>query len=721
MGRLMAKSKKAPDTDSEPVRFGYRFCMDQLNESVNADAQMRERVREAHLFVDERQGQWEPSWWTITNNKPRYTFDKTSPVINNISGAIKRAEFGIKVDPINEATKEDADKIAGIIRHIQEQSDAVLKVFNPAVKNVITGGLDFWEVVQDYSDGDSFEQDLLIKKISNAHDRAWLDANSEQQDGSDARWGWKFTALTTDAYEQEYPEGSKVSVNLPTEINNTFFDRKDVIIIGTFYYLKAEKRTLLMFDNGKILEKNDENKQVIDDIQKAGFKVTRERTREKFTCYRREFDGKEWLGDEEKTVFSYVPLVPEYGNFKIIDNKILYHGIVEKLMDPQRVLNYSLSREVEEGALAPRKKMMMTEEQAEGNWATLKTMNVNMEPVQVYTHVDGQVQPYETGGPQINAGLRVISESMVGMMGDFAGQFAASRGDEVKAQSGVAISRLQDKSDITNVDYVESHEISICHTARILTDAIPKVYKDRKVRILKDDDSFEIVDLGETVIDEETGKPVKVIDLAAGKFSVSCSAGPTFKTKQQETVYGIAEIAKLDPTIIQDGADVLLNAMDAPGMSLLADRKRKQLFEAGRIPVEQMSEEEKVQFAAAQQSSQGQQMDGETMLGMAELTRAQTEQAEAQVATQEKGVKAQVALRDQDLKEQKFQFEQMMAMQQKGMEQIQSLADLLKTIREGMGVQAIPAPAAAEAFIKTAQQLNYTIDPRTRKPVLVQG
>ena len=78
-------------------------------------------------------------------------------------------------------------------------------------------------------------------------------------------------------------------------------------------------------------------------------------------------------------------------------------------------------------------------------------------------------------------------------------------------------------------------------------------------------------------------------------------------------------------------------------------------------------------------------------------------------------------MRDQDLKEQKFQFEQMMAMQQKGMEQIQSLADLLKTIREGMGVQAIPAPAAAEAFIKTAQQLNYTIDPRTRKPVLVQG
>ena len=41
-------------------------------------------------------------------------------------------------------------------------------------------------------------------------------------------------------------------------------------------------------------------------------------------------------------------LSPSYGNFKPIDNTIKYRGVVLKLMDPQRVLNYSLSREIEE-------------------------------------------------------------------------------------------------------------------------------------------------------------------------------------------------------------------------------------------------------------------------------------------------------------------------------------------------------------------------------------
>ena len=56
---------------------------------------------------------------------------------------------------------------------------------------------------------------------------------------------------------------------------------------------------------------------------------------------------------------NWIPVVPYYGNFKLIDNTIKYRGVVLKLMDPQRVLNYSLSREIEEGAW-PRAKILAT-------------------------------------------------------------------------------------------------------------------------------------------------------------------------------------------------------------------------------------------------------------------------------------------------------------------------------------------------------------------------
>ena len=63
-----------------------------------------------------------------------------------------------------------------------------------------------------------------------------------------------------------------------------------------------------------------------------------------------------WQDDKpKKTVFKdWLPIVPVLANFDVIDGKVIYYGAVEKLMDPQRVFNYTKSREVEEGALAPR-------------------------------------------------------------------------------------------------------------------------------------------------------------------------------------------------------------------------------------------------------------------------------------------------------------------------------------------------------------------------------
>ena len=100
----------------------------------------------------------------------------------------------------------------------------------------------------------------------------------------------------------------------------------------------------------------------------------------------RKFDGKDWLDESQETVFDQIPLIPLYANYKIYDNKLIYHGIVEKLMDQQRVLNYSVSREIEESALAPRQKYLMTTDQAAGHEDKLETLNVNIDPVLFYNH-----------------------------------------------------------------------------------------------------------------------------------------------------------------------------------------------------------------------------------------------------------------------------------------------------------------------------------------------
>ena len=71
--------------------------------------------------------------------------------------------------------------------------------------------------------------------------------------------------------------------------------------------------------------------------------------------------------------------------FKISENKRIYRGCIERSIDQQRVLNYALSRDIEQGALAPRDKLFMTPKQA-AEWVFYKDPDF--------------VNPFDTGSQQ---------------------------------------------------------------------------------------------------------------------------------------------------------------------------------------------------------------------------------------------------------------------------------------------------------------------------------
>ena len=169
-----------------------------LKDSQEADHDQREQAREAHLFVTKRDGQWEPYWWDINKDKPRYTFDQVTPIIDQISGEIQQADFDIKVKPAGgDASKDVAQVYDGMVRNIENISNAS-EIFSDAARSMVTSGLDGWRVVQKYVDDDSFDQDLVIEKINNFLDRVWFDANAEKRDKSDARFAFVLQKLSKD-------------------------------------------------------------------------------------------------------------------------------------------------------------------------------------------------------------------------------------------------------------------------------------------------------------------------------------------------------------------------------------------------------------------------------------------------------------------------------------------------------------------------------------------
>jgi hypothetical protein len=614
----------------------HQDVIDLLSKCQQADKDNRERVREAHLFLDKRDGQWEPYWWSSNEEKPRYTFDQVNPIVDQVASEIEQSDYDIRVSPAGgDATKDIAVTIDGIIRNIEQMSNAKT-VYAQAARNMVIGGMDGWRVVQKYISDNTFDQDLAIEHIGNFVDRVWFDPAAENQDKSDSRYAFVLHPMAKDEYEARWPEGAGESVD-DSRDGEAYYDKAEVVVVGEFLYLESEDRDLVLMSNGQVHEVNDDFEKVVDDLAAIGVTEVKRRTRKKHYVCSRYFDAKDFLEEKKETVFCRIPVVPTYANFKIFENKTIYWGVVEKLLDPQRVMNYSVSREIEEGALAPRAKYWMTPAQASGHETQLQTLNTNADPVQFY-NVDPETPavPQQQGGAQINPGLRTISEAMRGIIGQTAGMFAASMGDNPGLQSGVAIRQLQDRGSNGTFKYSKGVEIAVAATGKLIKDAIPMIYDtQRQVRILREDESYDMVDLNQKVIDNDTGEVVVVNDMQVGSYDVTCRAGPSFRNRQQETVEAITALAQTDPTLMQIAGDLLLQNISTPAASQIAERKRIQMIAQGLIPQSQMTKEELEEMAAKMQA-QGQQQapDPAMVLAQAEQMKAQADMMKAQVDAQ---------------------------------------------------------------------------------------
>jgi len=697
-----SKVSKKDKRETESYQIDYEDhakVINLLTAAQGADSDMRDQARDAQLFVSKKDGQWEPYWWNANQNKPRYTFDMTCPIVDQVAGEIEQADFDIRVSPAGgDATKDVALTYDGIIRNLENISNAK-DVYTSAARGMVTTGYDGWRIVQKYADDNSFDQDLMIEKIHNFTDRVWFDPAAEQQDKSDARYCFVLHPVAKDEFDKRWPESTGTSVPDDRD-GEAYYDKAEVVVIGELLYVEKEERELVLMSNGQTYEADDDFEKVVDDMALVGVTEIKRRKRKVNKVCSRFFDNDGWLGDDKDTVFNRIPVIPVYGNYKIIENKTVYSGVVEKLMDSQRVLNYSMSREIEEGALAPRAKYWMTLTQAAGHEDSLSTMNTNSDPVQFY-NVDPEMPgpPQQNGGAMVNPGLRTISEAMRGMIGYSAGMFASNMGDNPGLQSGVAIRSLQNKGDNATYKYNKAVQVAIAATGKVLVDAIPKVYDtERTMRILYEDNSFEMATINQPVIDQQTGEVVMLNDLSQGVYDVICKAGPSFKNRQQETLEMIIEMAKVDPTIMQIAGDVMMQNINSPAADQIAERKRDQMLKAGMIPMSQLTDEEQAQIQQ-QMAQQGQQQDPASIMAQAEMLKGQAEMARAQIE--------QVKVQNEQMK---IQVEAQKAQMSAQNDQQDNQVDVFKAQTDRMNTQIKAQEAGAKITKEGVQTEGVQLD-----------
>lgn len=716
----------------------YDILKTDLKKSQDADEDLRDHSREATHFVNKRDGQWEPEIVARTKGRPRYTDDRVNPIVDQICGEINQRDFALMVKPAGgNASKDTAKVLDGLMRNIQNISRFQSSQKGIA-RSIVEGGIGAFEIVTDYVDGDAFDQDIFWRPIHDAVDRIWIDPVSYERDHSDADWGVIYEYISLEEFEKIAGDDRSPAAVDSNRLSNVYTQKPDFITVGRCYYRKVTPIEIVRMSDGSVYQVNEEFESIVDDLAAAGITVQDTRTRNASRFYLRYFDNDGWLNEEEETVFDFLPICVGYGNYKVSEGKRLWRGVVEKLMDIQRVHNYAFSQQVIETALAPRPKYWMTKEQAAGNLKSLQTMNTNLDPVQTYTHVAGQNPPTYMGGSIVNPGLQTLVDQTNSGINQAAGLFGANMGNNPNLQSGIALEKQVDQGNNGIDKWFEAIEAMLLYAGRVTVNAIPRVYDStRQIRILGEDGSSQMVDINRQVIDSQTGQIVTINDLSVGEYDVVCEIGQNYRSKREQAAEEFARIAQVDPAVMELGRDVWFRNLDAPGFDDLADRARQAMLNQGLIPQDQMSEEELAQAQAAAQANQN-KPDPAMLLAQAEMTKAQADmlgeqnkQAELQLRaadiqakyqSQNDKLQSETALNfakveqgqqqidlqaQQQAAQQQLEMMRMMLEQQKAQAQeVAQLASALKSIKEAMGADVVVNESAAKAYDETAQDIT---------------
>src|SRR6218665_1149171 len=116
--------------------------------------------------------------------RPCLTVNRLPSMLRLVLNEARKNRPSIKIKPVGSgASREVAEIFAGIIRNIEYQSNAG-SAYDTAFDHAVTGGFGYIRVLTEYTDDDTFDQDIRIKRVKNKL-TIYGDENGDLADSSD--------------------------------------------------------------------------------------------------------------------------------------------------------------------------------------------------------------------------------------------------------------------------------------------------------------------------------------------------------------------------------------------------------------------------------------------------------------------------------------------------------------------------------------------------------
>ena len=571
-----------------------RFCTDD-------DSNNRKEALEDLKFAGGDQWPVEIQNSRFLESRPYLTINKIDAYCRQIENQQRQQRPRMKAHGMNtESDEKVAEVVTGILRHIENQSDAD-SAYDNAFSYAVRMGWGYFRIIHDYPSPKSMYQELYIKRIENPF-MVYFDPNSTEPDGSDAEKALITEVISKESFRKLYPgadDGGGFNARGTGDSQSEWITKEDIRVAEYFYTVRIRTK-LLLLSNGTTCFA--EEKPSESDMLDAGIYVVSERETVKKQIKWAKVTGMQVL-EKRDWAGRYIPIIPVYGQQLIVDSKRKKFGLTRMAKDPQRMYNFWSTALTESVALAPKAKFLLAEGQDEGHENEWNQANIKSMPVLRYKQTDSdgrpapvptRIQPEPPPAGMVTA-LQGLNEDLKAVVGIYD---PSQLPDGM--MSGKALNGMQQQADMTNFHYYDNLTRSIRQCGRVCLDLIPYVYSEERVlRIIGVDGKGELTPIN-TPVQGENGVNKVLNDMTVGEYDIVMETGPGYASRRQESLETMMSLLPSDPNLMAQAGDLIFRNMDFHGADIIADRL------AAANPLAQIDDKSEVPPQAQMMIKQGQ-------------------------------------------------------------------------------------------------------------------
>jgi hypothetical protein len=506
----------------------------------------------------------------------------------------------IKVTPIQGGAQETAEVFDGMIRHIQDISDADI-AYDTALGCAVDGGFGYIRLIHDYAHEGADVQEIYIDAVSNP--LAVYFGQYKKPDGSDVTEVFIIEDVPKDEFEAEYPKASLDSFSSEGQKYGDWIGEN--IRVAERYWVVKEPRIMNKLPDGS--EIADEDYQLAKAQLPPGMQmppIVDARMVKTNVVRWAKLYGAGYLEKPQDTIWCGIPVIPVWGNVQNIDGEVMHVGMFHRSKDAQLLYDYSRSAFAERVGLTPEAPTQAPAGSIENyldEWDGTKRVRV-----QRYDHLDDAGNPFPAPQRQqptdiptgFSQDMQLSEHDIQGTLG----MYQASLGRQGNATSGIQEREQARKGDVATFHFHDNVARGLKALGKLIVYGIPKVYDTKRmIRILGVDGTAD-----QAQLDPQSPVPYQkvgnqaVYNLALGIYGVTVSAGPSYQTRRQEAAAQMAQIAASDPQFMPMYGDLFFKAQDWPFADELAKRAKLLLPPQIQQAEENDSQSPEVQAAQAQ-------------------------------------------------------------------------------------------------------------------------